>query len=187
MHFLHSLFLFNLPEVCVWGGLSGGNASNQTLFRFRPLLGGNKRLQKLTHLSWGQSCHRLQSSCPERPVHRSHPVAAPEEVGVSAGGHHQPAHAPPNHCHCSSPESHPAGEMWHAAETKKNREKERETYSLVPFLTRPPESNPLKPKSSCDWAYYTIYSWPPQLTPRLHSKSTGEMWCGEKMPINAYF
>lgn len=71
-----------------------------------------------THQSWDRSCHQLQSSYQGRPARRSRPAPAPEGEVVWGGSHCLQARGPPDRCHCSSPESHPAGETWRAAATR---------------------------------------------------------------------
>lgn len=65
----------------------------------------------VTHRSWGQSCHQLQSSCPVKPGRRIRPAAEPEGEGVRSGFHHPLARGLPDHYHCSFPGSHQGGEM----------------------------------------------------------------------------
>lgn len=65
----------------------------------------------VTHPSWGQNCHQLQSSCPVKPGRRIRPAAEPEGEGVRSGFHHPLARGLPDHCHCSFPGSHRGGEM----------------------------------------------------------------------------
>lgn len=80
-----------------------------------------------THQSWGLSSRPLRSSCPGRSARRSRPAPAPEGEGVRGAGHCPRAHGPPAHCHCSFPETRPAGETWRAAETTTPESRETET------------------------------------------------------------
>ncbi|OCT95523.1 hypothetical protein XELAEV_18013209mg [Xenopus laevis] len=65
----------------------------------------------LTHQSWGQSYHLLQSSCPGKLGHRIHPVAEPEEEDVRSEFRYPQDHGLLNHCHCSFLGNHQGGEM----------------------------------------------------------------------------
>lgn len=71
-----------------------------------------------THQSWDQSCRQLRSSYPGRLARRSRPAPAPEGEVVWGGSHCLQARGLRDRCHCSSPESRPAGETWRAAATR---------------------------------------------------------------------